>query len=79
VNGTLKFGIVDQGKKDELHKPPASDGRPDDKGEKRIEITVPLAKGRATVKFPEDYTDKDLDKISRIILAYKQGLNEKED
>ena len=78
VNGTLKFGVADHVKKDEP-KPPAGGGQPADKDDRLIEITVPLLKGRAIVKFPEEYTDRDLDKISRIVLAYKQGSNEKEE
>lgn len=38
-----------------------------------IEIKIPLKKGKAIVKFPEDYDDADLDKIARIVKAYKHS------
>jgi hypothetical protein len=40
-----------------------------------IEIRIPLSKGSAKVRFPADYKDADLDKIGRIIQAYKSATN----
>lgn len=70
--GATTQNVVTQ-KTDTPEDQPKKEQKPQEKHPNMIEVTVPMKnKEKAYLRFPEDYTNEDMDKIARIVQAYKE-------